>query len=389
MTGQINTRGDSLRIRAELVDVATNRQLWSERYDRTLTDILAIERDIADRLSEALKLRLTGEDRTQLAKRSTKNAEAHRAYLEGRFWWNRRSREGYNKAIELFDEAIRLDPDYALAYAGKADCYCLMVLLDSLPRECIPKARQAAEQALAIDGRLAEAHTSLGWIKWVYDWDWPGAERSFKRAIKLNPRYPTAYNWYAGFLASMGRDAEAVEQMTRAHQLDPGSLIINRDLGVIYSFTGQIDRAIGQLRKTIQMDPLFAPGHAHLGRVYVDAGRYDEAIAELETAADLTGHVTHGGMLGHAYARVGRRDDAARELEILTEFSKRHDVPAFKFAVIHVGLGDKEQAFEWLEKSYENREFAMAILSVGQGFGSLRDDPRFDDLLRRIGLKRQ
>jgi serine/threonine-protein kinase len=386
LTGQINARGDDLRIRAELVDVATNRQLWSERYDRTLTDILAIERDITDRLSEALKVRLTGEDRTQLAKRSTENAEAHRAYLEGRFWWNRRSREGYSKAIELFDEAIRLDPAYALAYAGKADCYCLMVLLDSPPKKCIPKAREAAEQALAVNGTLAEAHASLGWIKWVYDWDWPGAERSFKRAIELNPRYATARNWYGPFLASIGRDDEAVEQITRAIELDPGSLIINRDLGVVYSWTGQIDRAIDQLHKTVQMDPLFAPAHAHLGRVYGDAGMYDKAIAEMEIAADLAGGVTHAGFLGESYARAGRRDDAIRELEKITELSKHHDVPAHKFALIHAGLGDKDQAFEWLEKAFENKEFPMVILQVGQGLGSLRDDPRFDNLLRRIGL---
>jgi len=377
---------DSLVIHAELIDVANDNQLWGTKYRRTLTDILAIEEDIAEHISDALRLRLTYEDKARLTVRHTENAEAHRAYLQGRFWWNKRTKEGFRKAIEYFDKAIRIDPTYALAYAGKADCYCLMVLLDSPPKECIPKAREAAEQALAANGTLAEAHASLGWIKWVYDWDWPGAERSFKRAIELNPRYPTAHNWYAGFLAAMGRDTEAIEQMTRAHQLDPGSLIINRDLGVIYSFTGQIDRAIGQLRKTIQMDPRFAPAHAHLGRVYIDAGMYAEAIAELETAVDLTGHVTHGGMLGHAYARVGRRDDAARELEILTEFAKQGNCPAFKFAVIHAGLDDKEQAFEWLEKAYENREFAMAILSVGQGFNSLRDDPRFDDLLRRIGL---
>jgi TolB-like protein/Tfp pilus assembly protein PilF len=386
LTGQVKIRGDDLRIRAELVDVATNRQLWSDKYDRTLTDILAIEGDIADNLSEALKVRLTGEDKTELERRTTESAEAHRAYLEGRFWWNKRSRDGYRKAIELFNEAIRLDPDYALAYAGKADCYCLMVLLDSPPKECIPKAREATEQALAANGILAEAHTSRAWIKWVYDWDWLGAERSFKRAIELNPRYATAYNWYAVFLAAMGRDTEAIEQMTRAHQLDPGSLIINRDLGVIYSWTGQTDRAIEQLRKTIQMDPRFAPAHAHLGRVYVDVGRYDEAIPELEVAVDLAGDVTHGGMLGHAYAKAGRRNDAIRELEMLTEFSKQHDVPAYEFALIHAGLDDKEQAFQWLERAFQNREFPMAILSVGEGFDGLRDDPRFDDLLRRVGF---
>ena len=238
-----------------------------------------------------------------------------------------------------------------------------------------------------MNGTLAEAHTSLGWIKCVYDWDWPGAERSFKRAIELNPRYATAYNWYAVFLAAMGRDTEAVEQMTHAHRLDPGSLIINRDLGVIYSWTGQFDRAIDQLRRTVQMDPLFAPAHAHLGRIYTDKGMYNEAIAELETAADLAGGVTHAGYLGQAYAKAGRTDDAMRQLEMLTEFSKQHEVPAFKFSLIHAGLGDKEQAFELLEKAYENREFPMAILNVAEILGGLRDDPRFDDLLRRIGLE--
>jgi tetratricopeptide (TPR) repeat protein len=188
------------------------------------------------------------------------------------------------------------------------------------------------------------------------------------------------------FLASTGRGAEALEQMERAHQLDPGSLIINRDLGVVYSWTGQVDRAIDQLRRTIEMDPRFAPAHAHLGRVYVDAGMYAEAIAELEIAVDLAGHVTHGGMLGHAYARMGRKDKATQELERLSRFANQRNVPAHEFALIHAGFGDKDQAFEWLEKAYENREFPMAILSVGQGLDGLRDDPRFDDLLRRVGF---
>jgi serine/threonine-protein kinase len=386
LTGRITVRGSHLSISAELVDVENDRQLWGERYSQELADILSIEADISRKISEELRLRLSGEEQARLSQGYTENAEAHLAYLQGRFWWNKRSRQGYDNAIASFDEAIRIDSDYALAYAGKADCYGLLAMYELTPRDFISKARAAAERALAIDETLAEARTSMGWIHWVYDWDWSAAEKAFREAIRHNPRYPTARNWYAVLLAVTGRGEEAIGQIEHAHMLDPGSLIINRDLGVIYSWTGRVDLAIEQLHETIEMDPLFAPAHAHLGRVYLAEGRYDEAVAELEIASDLvSGDLVHAGSLGQAYGMAGRRDAAMRMLELLHESAKQHEVASFQFALIHAGLGNQDQAFEWLEKSYERREFVMALLPVAETLGSLRHDPRYGDLLRRVG----
>jgi TolB-like protein/Tfp pilus assembly protein PilF len=389
LTGRITVRGGSLSISAELVDVANDRQIWGERYSEELSDILSIEADISKRISDELRLRLSGDEKDRLSRGYTENAEAHLAYLQGRFWWNKRTRESYDKAIASFDEAIRIDPDYALAYAGKADCYALLAMHALVPGDFIHQAREAAEKALALDDTLAEAHASMGWIRWIYDWDWEAAEESFERAIRLNPRYPTARNWYGAFLAAMGRGDEAIEQIKRARQLDPGSLIINRDLGVVYSWIGQSDLAIEQLLKTIEMDPQFLPARSHLGRVYFMAGRYDEAIAELEIASDLAKDVIHSGSLGLAYAMAGRREAALRVLEMLTETAKQQEVASYQFAIVHMGLGNRDEAFEWLERSYANREFPMAILKFSESMGSIRDDPRFDDLLRRIGFPEQ
>ena len=383
LTGQVSLFGDNLSIRAELVDLEHDRQLWGDRFNRKFADILEIEEEIAREISEALRLRLTGEEKTKLAKRYTKNTEAYGAYLEGRFWWNKRSQEGFDRAIELFEEAILIDPDYALAYAGKAESYCMLAIHVPRPEEFIRRGREAAEKALSLDETLAAAHTSLAWIKAIYDWDWLGAERSFKHSIQLDPHYPTTYNWYPVILSVLGRHDEALQYITRALQLDPGSLIINRDYGCVLSWAGKLDEAIAQLKRTVDMDPSFGPAHMHLARVYVAKGMYDEAITEFQTS----GYYRTTGSLGYTYAKSGRREDALNELQKLMQLSKSQDVSAFEVAMIYTGLGDKKKAIEWLEQSCENREFPIILINIHPWLDSLRSEPGFKALLRKIGLE--
>jgi TolB-like protein/Tfp pilus assembly protein PilF len=389
LTGRISARGDNLSVRAELVDVANDRQLWGERYNRKFADLLVLEEDIAKSISEALRLRLTGEEETRLTRRYTENAEAYRAYLQGRFWWNKRSQDGLRRAIEFFDEAIRIDSTYALAYAGKADCYCLLGWYFRPPRETAPKAKEAIDAALALDFELPEAYPPLGWVRALYDWDWPGAERAFERAIELDPRYATAHHWYGCCLLIPGKLEDATREISYAHELDPGSLIISSDLGVVRYNRRQFDEAVEQLQRTVEMDSSFAPAHMALGWTYLARQEYDEAIAEFHTMHRAAGHFPRGaGLLGQAYALAGQRGKALEELRSLTELSARGlYVPAIAFATIHGALGNMDEAFEWMDKAVDERDASLPFLKIGPGFDPLRGDPRFDELVRRVGME--
>jgi serine/threonine-protein kinase len=387
LTGQINSRGDTLIIRTELVDVASNTQLWDERYNRELADILAIEEDIAKEISEALQLQLTGEERAQLTRRYTDNAEAYQHYLEGRFWWNKATEEALYRAIKSFDRAIAVDPDYALAYAGKADAYGILVAYRPPAEEVIPKARAAVEKALSLDNELAEAHTAAGWIRYVYDWDWSASDAAFNRALEIDPGYAFAHRLYAHLLA--GHDYKrAIEHAERARQLDPGSLIVNTCLGHFYSWAGRNDTAIKQLRDTIAMDPSFGIAHVYLAEALLNEREYDEAIEEFREAHKLAGYIAYAaGGLGHAYAMAGLREDALQELENLRALSEQGTfVPNSAYARIHVGLGNVDEALRWLNKGCDAREVWMPYVKHQPYFRTLRGDPRFDNILRRIGL---
>ena len=355
-----------------------------------MTDIFRIQSEIADQVADAMDITLMAPKSKMQAAAPTDHPDAYRAYLEGRFWWNKRSKEGFDRAIEFFDEAIRIDPDYALAYAGKAECYCMLAMQVAKPGPFILKARQAAEKALTLDKALPEVYTSLAWIKCFYEFDWQAAEEYFKQALSLDPDYATANNWYAASLACLGRFEEAIEYMKHAHRLDPGSLIINRDLGVIYSWAGMLDESAEQLRKTIEMDPSFIPAYMILGRVYLEKGMYDEAIAECEKGISIHGGGLNYfimGQLGFIYAKAGRRDDAIRKLDKLMELSRSKDIPAFPISMIHAGLGNEEEALDWLEKSYDNHEFPLVLLNVEHFMDDLRSNPRFTDILRKVGLE--
>ncbi len=389
LTGRLQERGDTLVIQAELVDVSKGTQLWGQQYNRKLADILSVQEEISREISEKLRLRLTGEDKARMAKRPTENNEAYELYLKGRYYWNKRTEEGLRRAIEYFSQATEKDPAYALAHAGLADCYIVLGEFGLLPgREAYAKARGAAAKALALDDTLAEPHNALAILKGDYDWDWPGAEREFRRAIELNPGYSTAHQWYAELLSELGRHEEALAEIKRAQQLDPLSLIINAASGKILLYAGRDDLAIEQLRKTLEIDPNFAHAHHFLGYVYVRKGAFTEAIAEFQRAISLSPNLTqYKAGLGHAYARAGKSAEARKLLSELKEESKRRYVSWSDFAAIYAGLGEKDQAFACLEKAYEQRDTKLVTRgSLNPLLDPLRSDPRFADLLRRIGL---
>ena len=391
LTGQVNVMGENLIIRAELVNIKNDSQIWGDRFERKFSDLLEIEEEITKEISEALQLHLKGEDKAKLFKRYTENIEAYRAYMEGRFWWNKRSPEGFAKAKLLFNKAIAIDPNYALAYAGLAEYYCMHSMHIAKPEPFIRQGRIAAENALSIDETLGEAHAALGWIKFFYDWDWLGAERSFKMAIQLNPRYPTTYNWYAVSLSILNRHEEAIRYMTQAQEYDPGSAIINRNLGVIYAWAGDFEKAINQYQFTIDMDPDFSPAYFHMGIVYLWQKKYDLAIKYFKKVRVMTGDFFDIiGILGYAYAKSGQKEEALSELEKLEDLAKNQDTRAFEFSLIHYGLGNNDQAFKWLDIVCKNHEFGAVLLGCESElwFEDLLPDPRFKEILTRIGFEK-
>jgi tetratricopeptide (TPR) repeat protein len=317
----------------------------------------------------------------------TADPEAYHDYLKGRYYWNKRSEEGLNKGIEYFQQAIKRDPNYALAYAGLADSYSQLGNYGFvLPKEAFPTAKEFALKALEIDDTLAEAHTSLALIKTYYDWDRSGAERELKRAIELNPSYAIAHQWYGETLGIMGRPEEGIVEEKRALELDPLSLLINRDLGDEFYFARQYDQAIEQYWKTLELDPSFIQAHLNLGMAYVQKSMYKEAIAEFERELVVSPNSTGAlSRLGYAYAVAGRRAEAQKVLDQLSERAKQKYVPGTDMARVYAGLGEKDKAVEWLKKAYE--EHSVANIKMNPVYDPLRSDPRFQDLLRQMNLQ--
>jgi tetratricopeptide (TPR) repeat protein len=378
-----------LVVRAELVDVGAESQLWSEQYNRKVADIFAVQEEIAKEISEKLRLRLTGEEQKSLTKRYTENAEAYRLYLRGRYYWNKRTPQAIKKALEHFEQAIEKDPAYALAYTGLADSYNSLGYFGALsPQESFPKAQAAAKKALAVDDALAEAHVPLGYVKLFYEWDWRGAEREFKRAIELNPNYATAYQFYGLLLKGVGRPEEGLVQNRKAQELDPLTLTINYALGSTFYSMRQHDQAIEQFRRALDLEPNFAFACVGLARAYEAKGMYAEAIAEFQKAVGLFERepfALHG--LGHAYAVSGKRSEARKVLEELHQLRKQRYVSAYWIAVVYAGLGENDQAWEWFERAYEERAtFLSHDFKTDPRLDGLRSDPRYQDLLKRMGL---
>src|SRR5437870_9605824 len=391
LTGRILQRGDSLTISTELLDVRDNKQLWGEQYHEKTSDLLSIQREIAKEITSNLRLKLSSADQGRVTKHYTDNPEAYQLYLKGRFYWNKRTEEGLRKSIEYFQQAIEKDPTYALAYTGIADCYALETLhidVGSLsPSEAAPKAKAAAMKALELDDTLAEAHTSLAFIKLNFDWDWAGAEREFKRAIELNPNYSNAHHWYSHYLMAMGRTQESLAESKRALELDPLSLIMNVHLGWHYLNAHQYDLAIEQLSKALEMDPNFGMGHWYLGLADAQKERYSEAEDEMRKAKELLkDSMATEADTGYVYAVSGKKDQALKVIDELKELSKRRYVSSYHVAMIYLGLKEKDQAFEWLENAYRERSDLLVYLKVEPRLDSLRSDPRFTDLVRRVGL---
>src|SRR5215472_16704872 len=387
VTGRVLQRGDTLVVETELTDVSNDSQLWGEQFKLKPSDIIAVQEEISQQILDKLRLRLSGEQKRQFTKRYTDNSEAYYLYLKGRYYWNKRTADGLKKGIEYFREAIEKDPGYALAYSGLADSYDVLPFYSVMtPKEAYPKAKAGALKALQIDDNLAEAHTSLAYALWNYDWDWTGSERENKRSLELNPNYATGHHWYGLFLSNMGRHEEAVRELKRALEIDSLSLIINTKLGVTYYYGRKYDLAIDQLRKTIDLDPRFPLAHLYLGLCYEQLGKLQEAIAEFQKGSQLSENPWFSSSLVHAYGRSGRRPEAQKELAKLLEAAKTRFLSPYFLATAYAGLGDKDKAFEGLETAYRDRADWMAYLKVDPEIDSLRSDPRFQDLLRRVGL---
>jgi serine/threonine-protein kinase len=387
-TGQLVRRGQRLILKAELVDVKDGAQLWGEQYNRELSEVFGVERAIAHEIAEKLRVRLTGEQKRRLGQPFTKDPEAYQLYLRGRYFCNKRSEEGLKKSIKLFEQAIDIDPTYALAYTGVADAYINLGGWGNLPfREAYPRAKAAAMRALAIDETLAEAHVSLAMVQKEHDWDWASAGREYQRALELNPNYPIAHQWFGEYLAALGRYQEAITEFQRALELDPLSLIIHATLGRHgYYFARQYDQAIAQFQKTLEMDENFFVAHLFLGWTYANIGRLPEALTELQIARRLDNNLEITMGLAYTYARAGRRREAQQLSDELQQLSSKRYVSPVLQALIAIGLGEHDRAFVWLEKSYEDRAQLLSEIRAEPAFDPLRLDPRFGDLLQRVGL---
>lgn len=387
MTGRMLQQGENLTVSVELVNVADGTQLWGEQYNRRVSDLAAVQKEIARDISERLRLRLSSEEQQRLVKRDTTNADAYQFYLRGRYYWNKRTADGLRKAIEQFQQAVDRDPNYALAYVGLADCYLVMEQYAGTPTtETIPKAQAAAERALQIDNSLAEAHTSMGSVNENL-WKWNEAGEEYRQAISLNPNYPTARHWYYIHLKAMKRSGEAEVQVRRAEELDPLSPVININFAQMYLRKDDIDQAIEQCKRIIELYPSFPGGYEILAEVYLKQRRYREAVEETSKAAELSGRASYYlGALGYCYALAGRRADALATLKELESKYARRESPPTDIAKIHTGLGNRDQAFVWLEKAFEARSGRLKDVADEPYYDLLRDDPRYADLMRRVGL---
>ena len=381
-------REGRLIIKAELVEVSTGWRAWGEKYQPQLSDIRKLEHEVSTNISATLRLKLTEEEKKRLSKHETENAEAYQAFLMGRYWRSKRTGEGYQKAIEYFEEAIKLDPNYAPAYSALADSYVSYDFYGILPPlEISRKAKAAAIDALLLDDTLAEAHTALACVKMMYERDWSNAEREFKRAIELDPEFAYAHNWYSHFLMAMGRIDESFAESQIALKLDPLDDSINQFLGWHYHYARQFDRAIAQLEKTLDPNPDFFLARVTLGLAYVQKGEVEKAIDEFKKAYELENNAIVYGFLGYAYAQAGKLDEARGILEELEELSKRIYVPPFSIGLIYTSLGQKREAFERFEEAFAAHNEWINWWKVAPELDILHPDPRFTDMLIRLNLR--
>jgi DNA-binding winged helix-turn-helix (wHTH) protein/TolB-like protein/Flp pilus assembly protein TadD len=388
LDGRIQREAGRVRLTVQLIRVRDGVQIWGETFDKEFTNIFGLEDALSERVAQSIRLKLTGEETRRFTKRSTERPDAYEAYVKGRYFWNKRTNKGMEKGLEYFRQAISLDPTFADAYVGVADSYGTLGLYAVLPpREAFPAAKEAAQRALEMDDGLAEAHATLGFINFYYDWNASDAVNEFRRALADNPNYAMAHSWYSESLAAMGRYPEAVAETQRALEDDPLSLIIGSNAGWTLSLAGKGDQAIEILKKAIEIDPSFPRTHYRLGRAYAQKKSYELAISELEQAVSLSGgDACYKGSLGHVYAVSGKTDQARQVLQDLEGLSGQKYVPSYAIALIYAGLGDHDHAISWLQKAYEDRSTSMVFLRSDPELSSLRSDPRFEQLSRRINF---
>ena len=396
LMGRLVKLNDRLVIKTELIDVTDGSQLWGAEYNKSPSDIFTVQDDIARTISATLQLRLTGADEQNLAKRYTTDAEAYELYLKGRYFWNKRGESGLRNGIRYFQAAEEKDPNYALAYSGLADSYALLCDIGVVaPVTEMPHAKAAAQKAIDMDPTLAEGYTSRGFVKLAYDWDWVGAEADLQRGLELNPRYPTAHQWYASYLVQMGKFDRAKKEIEQAQQLDPLSPIISSNVGLYSYFEHRYDDAIAQYQRTLEIDPAFWVAHHYLGLAYAKKGMNDQAISELRNSlySPGTGPLKEGAVendpevaasLGFAYGLAGRRSEAQAILQRLQTLSQRRYVSGLYFAIVYAGLGDKERAIDYLNKAYDSRHPGLVLIRVDPIFDDLRSESRFQQLIRRF-----
>jgi TolB-like protein/DNA-binding winged helix-turn-helix (wHTH) protein/Flp pilus assembly protein TadD len=387
VTGRILQRGNSLLIGVELIDTRRNSQIWGEQYNRQMAGMPAVEAEIAREISEKLRLRLTGEDRERLGKPQTANSEAYQLYLQGRYYWNERTEEGFKKSIEYFNQATDIDAAYALAYAGLADSYFSYADYElGAPRDLYPRAVAVATKALELDPGMGGPHATLGYIKYRNEWDWAGAEREFKRAIELSPNDATAHDWFAVYLSLSGRHTEAAVESRKALQADPLSWSPQADAGLVLYYARHYDQATEQYLKALDLGANF---HPELGSVYLQRGRLQAAIEELQKAEAPGGQsrvvARWIARLGYAYARAGNRLEAQKRIEELEDLRKGRFVDVANIAIVYAGLGNNDQAFAWFDRA-EQGSWSLVTLKVDPIFDPIRSDPRFAALVRRVGI---
>ncbi|MCP3959054.1 MAG: protein kinase [bacterium] len=387
--GSVLRSGQRVRITAELIDAATDRLLWAETYERDLGDVLDLQSEVASAIARKILVKLTPREKTQLKSAGPVNPEAHEATLRGRYFWYKRTPESVKKGLQYFERAIEADPAHARAWTGIADSYIVDGgrFLSVPPDVAYGRAREAALEAVKLNDGLAEAHTSLAAVLTDYDWDWQGADREYRRAIELNPNYVTAHSWYAEHLSRMGRHEEAIREAEIARELDPLSLITNSIVAWILFFARRYDRAIEEARKTLELDPDFVAAHRVLGWAHEETGEYEAAIEAHRRASALSqGSPAFKGPLGRAYAMAGRQDEARQVLDELAILGKRTPISSFDVCLIHLALGGRDRAMEWLNRAFEEHSDHLAYLNVNPRLDALRDDPRFQELVRRMGF---
>jgi TolB-like protein/Flp pilus assembly protein TadD len=387
--GTVQHEADTLRVTARLLRVGDGALLWSGKFNEKFTNVFAIQDAILQGVAKALIRNLSDEDRKLLTKRHTDNTEAYRAYLKGRYLWNKRTPAALEQGLGFFRQALDLDPTYSSAYAGMADAYALLVWQEQLPRgEFIARAKAAATKALEIDQTLAEPHATLGYVKFWYDWDFAAAESEFRRAIELDPDYATAHHWYGESLGMMARFDDGLKELRLAQEVDPLSAIINADLGKLLFLARQPNEAIKQLRQTLELNPDLPLAHVFLGLACNKKGLHEQAIAELERVANGPGsRAIFKATLGFIYGQSGREAEARTILDALIGWrSSEHYVSPFHIALVYVGLGETDKAMEWLEKAKTERDPFLIYIKTDPNFDSLRGDSRFTDLLRSMGV---